>query len=197
MSEPVDIELAQQADLPRILELSNWAAIHTAANFSTAPESLEMWTQAWEKTHAFYPWLVARTSSAIVGFAKASPHRTRGAYAWTAEVSVYIDDSWQGRGVGRLLLRALAQLTNAQGYGVLLAGIVDGHQASEKLHARVGFNRCGTFHRAGYKLGRWYDVGWWELLLSATVAAPTQIQPVAGIARGVLGSARLPTAIEG
>ena len=88
------------------------------------------------------------------------------AYAWTAEVSVYVDPAFHGAGIGSRLYDVLIPILRDQGYGLLLAGITAGHEASERLHVRFGFTRCGTFHRVGHKLGAWHDVGYWELFLS-------------------------------
>ena len=110
--------------------------------------------------------------------ARPSPHRSRGAYRWIAEVSVYIDEAWQGRRVGSSLYRVLIPLLREQGYVTLLAGITSGHAASERLHQGAGFVRCGTFHRAGWKMGAWHDVGYWELHLQPPSIAPSPIRPV-------------------
>lgn len=171
------IELATEADVPRILEISNWAAAHTTANFSLQPEPLEPWLALWRGTHAMHPWLVARDGDAIVGFAKSGPHRARAAYDWCAELSVYIDPAWHGRGVGHLLYRALIPRLRAQGYVTLLAGITGGHVASERLHQKHGFVRCATFHRIGFKLGAWHDVTYWELHLAGE-EPPGPVTPV-------------------
>lgn len=177
------IELAREADLPRILELSNWAAEHTAANFATQPEPLAQWVEAWRETAAAHPWLVARGEGGeVAGFAKSSPHRSRAAYNWSVELSVYIDPQWHGRGLGRALYDVLIPLLRAQGYMTALAGIVGGHEASERLHAKAGFVRCATFHCMGWKFDRWHDVGYWELQLQPLGEAPRPIRPVAEVA---------------
>lgn len=173
------IELATEADVPRCLEMANWAAAHTTANFAVKPETLESWVGLFQKTQHQHPWLVAREDDAAIGFAKSGPHRPREAYDWSAELSVYIDPAWHGRGVGRALYAALLPLLREQGYVTLLAGITAGHAASEALHARFGFTRCGTFHRVGWKQGAWHDVSYWELHLSDGPAAP--IRPVAAV----------------
>ncbi len=174
-TEVVTIELAGADDIDRIAALANRAGETGTANFATEPEPTGQWLGDWRATAATHPWLVAR-SGGVVGFAKASPHRARGAYRWTAEVSVYIDEAWHGRGIGTSLYRVLIPLLRAQGYVTLLAGITAGHAASERLHERAGFVRCGTFHRAGWKFGAWHDVGYWELQLAD--AEPGPIHPV-------------------
>ncbi len=179
----MDIRLAELADLPRIVELSNRAAAETTANFATSPEPVEQWSVAWRETSAMHPWLVACADADVIGFAKSSPHRSRGAYAWTAEVTVYIDPAHHGGGVGTALYARLIPLLRDQGYVTLLAGITAGHTASERLHARAGFVRCGTFHRAGWKFGAWHDVGYWELHLQPPDHVPAPPRPVAEVLR--------------
>ncbi|HWM87553.1 MAG TPA: GNAT family N-acetyltransferase [Kofleriaceae bacterium] len=159
------IQLATAGDVPAIAWLVNRAAETGTANFATEPEPVADWLRDWQETAASHPWLVARSNGRVLGFAKASPHRARGAYRWTAEVTVYIDESRHGEGLGTALYGALIPLLRAQGFVTLLAGITAGHVASERLHARAGFARCGTFHRSGWKWGAWYDVGYWELQL--------------------------------
>ena len=191
MNPDFQIELASESDVPRMLELSNWAAKHTPANFATKPESLEQWLQVWRQTSRFHPWLVARfpamngvrQDQTILGFAKSSPHRAREAYNWSAEVSVYIDPDFHGKGIGSKLYGALLPLLRDQGYVTLLGGITDGHAPSERLHSKVGFVRCGTFHRIGWKFDRWYDVGYWELHLQPADHAPGPIKPISEILR--------------
>ncbi len=121
---------------------------------------------------------MAKDGARIVGFARGSSHRARGAYAWTAEVSVYVAFDTHARRVGTRLYERLVPTMRAQGYVTLLAGITPGNPASERLHARFGFVRCGTYHRAGWKLGAWHDVGYWELHLAPENEPPRAIQPV-------------------
>ncbi|MHB8416596.1 MAG: GNAT family N-acetyltransferase [Myxococcales bacterium] len=155
-----------------ILEISNWAAAQLDANFALEPEPLAQWLASFDATRARYPWLVVRQGERVVGFAKAGPHRARGAYAWAAEVSVYVHPELHGRGVGRALYRRLLPILRRQGFVTLLAGITRGNRASEALHRHFGFRRCGTFHRVGWKFGRWCDVGYWELPLRPAGAPP-------------------------
>lgn len=161
----VEVELAREEDVPAILALANWAAVNTPANFATEPEGLDEWTRTWKATSAMYPWLVARAGGTLLGFAKGSPHRARGAYKWIAEVSVYVEVAAHGRRIGSELYRRLVPVMREQGYVTLLAGIAPPNPASERLHEAFGFVRCGTYHRAGWKLGKWHDVGYWELHL--------------------------------
>lgn len=172
---------ATRSDVPRILELANWAAAHTVANFALEPEPLEEWYASFDATHVKYPWLVARgedRQEPARGFAKASPHRSRGAYAWTCEVAVYVAPEVHGQGIGKKLYQELIPILRAQGYAVALAGIATPNPASEALHASVGFVKCATFHKVGYKFDQWLDATYWELVLKSDDAPPEAILPV-------------------
>jgi phosphinothricin acetyltransferase len=188
MIRDLRITLAREDDVPRILEISNWAAEHTTANFATRPELLESWLDTWRRTSRFHPWLVARVDRSVMGFARSGPHKSRGAYDWTADVSVYLHPDVHGKGIGTALYDVLIPLLRAQGYVTLVAGITGGHTASQRLHEKMGFVRCATFHRMGWKFGLWHDVGYWELHLRAA-DEPSPILPVEAVAAELLSSA--------
>lgn len=172
------IELANEADVEAILAIANRAAESTDANFATAPERLDDWLATHRATRATHPWLVARDRDRVVGFAKASVHRARGAYAWTAEVSVYVEPAAHRRGLGRALYGLLIPLLRAQGYVTLLAGIALPNDASVALHERAGFRACGAYHRVGFKRGHWIDVGYWEQHLALDHVPPGELWSV-------------------
>jgi L-amino acid N-acyltransferase YncA len=176
--EPLSITLATREDVPRILEIINWAAANGTANFATEPEPLSMWLELYDQTHEWHPWLVAKEGGRIVGVAKSGPHRARGAYHWSADLSVYLDGSIHGRGVGTKLYERLLPMLRAQNYALLVAGITSGHVASERLHQKFGFKLVGTFHRIGFKFGKWHDVGYWELPLFEGAGRPPELKPV-------------------
>lgn len=173
------VRAAAASDIQRVAGLANEAAARSWASFATAPEPVADWERAWASTHEAHPWLVADEGGAVVGFARAGPYRPRGAYAWTAEVSVYVDPAWHGRGVGAALYGRLVALTRAQGYVTLLAGIAQPNEASERLHARFGFARVGSLSRVGYKLGAYRDVAFWQLSLWPELVPPEPLRPVA------------------
>ena len=182
----VSVNWARREDVPAILALANWAADHTVANLATAHEPLSEWQASFDGTSQKYPWIVARdTSERVVGFAKGAPYKARGAYAWTAEVTVYIDVSVHGKGVGTRLYDVLVPTLRAQGYVTLVAGITVPNTPSERLHERFGFVRCATYHRVGFKEGKWHDVGFWELMVRTGDDAPGAIADTRSVGVGL------------
>jgi L-amino acid N-acyltransferase YncA len=113
-----------------------------------------------------HPWLVFEAGGEVLGYAYASTHRTRQAYQWSTDVSVYIHERARKRGVGRALYTALFEVLRRQGFFNAYAGITLPNAGSVQLHESMGFTRVGVYSRAGFKFGRWHDVLWLELRLS-------------------------------
>ncbi len=103
-----------------------------------------------------YPYLVAEHDGAVMGYAYAGAYRTRPAYRFTVEDSIYVAPSAQGRGVGRALLSALIDATETRGFRLMIALIGDkASMGSIRLHEAAGFQLVGMFEPVGYKHGRW------------------------------------------
>ncbi len=174
-----DVRLATASDLPAILDISNWAALNTAANFAIEPETLDTWQTDYDETHEMFPWLVAADDLGdVVAFAKAGPWKGRCAYGWTAETTVYVMPDSFGKGIGTALYTRLVETLRAQGYRTLLGGITQPNPASVRLHEALGFRRVALLEGVGWKFDRWHDVGYWQLDLVDGGNAPTTIKPV-------------------
>ncbi|MCH7736285.1 MAG: N-acetyltransferase [Chloroflexi bacterium] len=118
------------------------------------------------------PWLVCESDERILGYAYAGPHRARAAYQWSVEVSVYVQADARQMGVGRALYRSLFDLLTLQGFRNAFAGITLPNPASVALHESLGFQPIGVYRDVGHKLGRWHDVGWWQLPLGEDDGPP-------------------------
>jgi phosphinothricin acetyltransferase len=102
----------------------------------------------------------------VAGFAYGGPHRTRAAYRWSVDVTVYVAEQARGHGVGRALYGALLPALAERGFHAAFAGIALPNPGSVALHEAVGFTPLGVYREVGFKLGRWHDVGWWQRLLT-------------------------------
>ncbi len=127
-----------------------------------APSEVEMRSRM-AKLAPRYPWLVAVDRGSAAGYAYASPHRTRAAYASSVDVSVYVADAARRKGVGRALYAALfTDLAKTAAFHRAFAGIALPNDASVALHKRFDFEPIGIYHEVGRKFGRWIDVAWWQ-----------------------------------
>jgi phosphinothricin acetyltransferase len=104
------------------------------------------------------PYLVADFGGMVAGYAYCTLYRTRSAYRYSLEDSVYVRPDAQGRGIGKTLLGELIRCCEATGYRQIIAVIGDSaNAASIGLHASAGFLRVGTLRSVGFKFGRWVD----------------------------------------
>lgn len=167
---------AASGDMDAIASILNESIVNTHANFSVKPTSAGEQRRAWLADCAMYPWLVAEEGGSVVGFARACRWKGRCAYDWSAEVAVYVDKAARGTGVGFALYEQLFDLLRRQGYRSLLAGIALPDKPSVRLHEKVGMHCVGTLTRMGYKLGQWWDVGYWQIVFGE--GPPGEILPV-------------------
>lgn len=149
--------------------------VGTASFEVEAPDGRAMRTRM-ASSDGLYPWLVATTGEAagVLGFAYATRFRERPAYRYIVETSIYVADAVQRQGAGRLLYEALIDTLRAQGFTQAIGTIALPNDQSIALHEQVGFRRAGVIREAGYKLGRWIDVGYWQCELADAVMPPVE-----------------------
>ncbi len=157
----------------------------SAVSFETAaPDEAEMRARIAAAGDG-HPWLAACDSDgAVAGYAYAAAFRTRPAYRFTVETSVYLARDAHGRGVGTTLYRALLPVLERQGYTQAIAAITLPNPVSVALHERLGFARAGVYERVGFKLGEWLSVGLWQRPLAPLAAAPQEPRPVSAVWTG-------------
>ena len=139
--------------------------VESPASFELEPPGPAEMARRIETTARTHPWLVAEEEGKVTGYAYAAPARSRPAYQWCAEVSVYLAAEARGRGLGGILLDALLKELGQRGIATVIAGVTLPNPASVRLFEGRGFEPVGVFRRAGYKLGAWHDVGWWQRFL--------------------------------
>ena len=158
--------MATRADARVMLDIYEPIVRATATSFETDPPTLPEFEERIDQTLRQHPWLLCEIDGGTAGYAYGCPFRRRPAYRWTAEVAVYVHRQYQKRGVGGALYRAILACLRLQGYQSVMAGIALPNEASVHLHRRAGFERIGVIRQAGYKLGGWHDISWWQRRLS-------------------------------
>jgi len=133
---------------------------NTAITFEIDPPlSVEMSARiaAAVRTHA---WVVLEDEGRVVGYAYGGPYKSRSAYRWSCEVSVYLEHDRQRTGGGRALYDALFLRLAERGFRTAVAGMTLPNDASVGLHHAMGFEPVGTYRRIGWKHNAWHDVAW-------------------------------------
>ena len=131
------------------------------------PDDAEIRARLSAISSAGLPWRVALDADGtLAGYAYASLYRTRSAYRYTLENSVYVAPGTLRRGIGSVLMRDLIARCAHVGYRQMLAVIGDSaNEASIRLHAKLGFEMIGIHRAVGFKFGRWIDVVHMQLAL--------------------------------
>jgi L-amino acid N-acyltransferase YncA len=170
------IRSAAVTDAEGILAIYRDFVTETGVTFETEPPSLDEMRARIERAVKRYAWLVFERAAELLGYAYADRFHPRPAYRWSVEVSVYVKPDFQGQGVGRSLLSALLESLGGRGYVNAFAGVALPNPASVKLFESLGFEQIALQKQVGYKLGRWRDVGWWQLELAAASVPPPIIE---------------------
>lgn len=150
-----------------ILEILNEAILTSTALYEYEPRllsSMRPWFEAKENRQFPVLGAVAATGQ-LLGFATYGTFRERPAYKYSVEHSVYVHKDHRGQGLGRALLQHLIAVATEQQYHVLVGGIDLENTGSIALHEKLGFRHAGTIQQAGFKFGRWLDLGFYQLLL--------------------------------
>jgi L-amino acid N-acyltransferase YncA len=166
---------ATASDFPAIAAIYAHHVLHGSASFEETPPSLDemLRRHAAVREHGL-PWLVAEIEGRVAGYCYATPYRPRPAYRYTIEDSIYIDETFRGRGLGHTLLGALIERCEAGPWRQMIAVVADPRGGSLKLHERLGFELTGTLRGVGFKHGQWRDTALMQRTLGRGADTPPE-----------------------
>jgi phosphinothricin acetyltransferase len=169
------IRNATAADLPAITEIYRDSVLNGTASYEiTPPDLAEMASRQSGIVDKGYPYIVAEAEDGtLLGYAYASAFRTRPAYRWLVEDSIYLAPEARGRGVGKALLRELLVRCEALGFRQMVAVIGGASPASVAVHKTLGFELTGTLKGTGFKHGKWLDT----VLMQIALGEGTETEP--------------------
>lgn len=156
----------QPQDTQAILDIINYNIINSTALYDYNIRSYEQQKAILEeKINKYFPVIVAEENGKVVGFGMYSEFRFREAYKYTVEHSVYVDNDYHGKGIGKLLLQELIQLAKKQKLHTMIAVIDAENQSSVDFHEKFGFKTVGIIKESGYKFDRWLHSVFMQLIL--------------------------------
>ncbi|WP_103018310.1 GNAT family N-acetyltransferase [Alicycliphilus denitrificans] len=163
------IRASRDDDLAAITAIYAHHVLHGTGTFEIDPPGIQdMAARRADVLARGLPYLVAEEDGRVTGFAYCNWFKPRPAYRYSAEDSIYVADHARGRGLGRLLLDALAEHAQAAGVRMLLAVIGDSANAgSIAVHRAAGFTEVGVMRSVGWKFGAWRDIVLMEKPLGA------------------------------
>lgn len=160
------IRPAAASDVPAMLAVYSPYVTDTAVTFEYEAPTLEEFSAKFARISADYPWLVLEEEGRILGYAYASRMFEKAAYAWCAELTVYLAREAAGQGRGRELYLALERELRDMGVRVLYGLVTASNVPSLRFNAAMGFRQVGLLAASGWKFGVWHDVVWLEKRLS-------------------------------
>lgn len=162
--KPLPVRPGRESDLPTLVAIYNHYIEHTPITFDLAPVTVEQRRPWFAQFHVSgrRQLFVATVNDEAVGYACSVGLRPKAAYDPSVEVSVYIAPARVGQGIGAALYEALFAALAKEDVHRAYAGITLPNPASEKLHARFGFEPVGTWNEVGRKFDRYWDVAWME-----------------------------------
>lgn len=144
----------------------------TVVTFETVPPSTQEIARRIADSLRTHAWLVLEDEGRVTGYAYAHPWKSRAAYRWSCEVSVYLEVGRRRTGAGRALDTQLFERLVQRGYRIAIAGMTLPNEASVGLHRAMGFEDGGINRRIGWKKNAWHDVAWMQRELVTAAADP-------------------------
>lgn len=152
----ITIRNYKQEDLPAILQIINFNIINSTSLYDYNIRSLALQkTILEEKIAKNFPVFVAEINNICVGFGMYAEFRFREAYCFTVEHSIYVDEKYQGLGIGKLLIEKLIEKARNQNLHTMIGVIDSENESSIKFHEQYGFQIVGTIKESGFKFNRW------------------------------------------
>lgn len=182
--KPVYIRTATEDDAEEMLKIYSYYVTETAVTFEEETPSVAEFQSRIRTIRSSFPYYVAEKDGRILGYAYASKFRTRAAYRWDSEFSVYVDKDAHGLGIGSLLLDAVEETLRRQGIVNLYAIVSDSPKPcryipgeSIPFHLKHGFVEEGHLSKSGVKFGEWFDTVYLVKRLKENTDNPSKPQP--------------------
>ena len=156
-------------DAPQVAAIYYPYVVNTPITFETdPPDGTKMYGRMTHVSQT-YPWLVCEHENEIMGYSYGSKFRDRSAYDWIVETTLYVREAAHGLGIGKALYASLLECLKLQGFTSAFGVIALPNNPSVSLHEHFGFTKDYLMIDAGYRDGRWYDVGFWRLNFSQAI----------------------------
>jgi L-amino acid N-acyltransferase YncA len=169
------IRIARADDADAIHAIYAPSVTASAITFETELPGVEAMRQRIVNRLQHYPWLVWEEHGGVLAYAYATRFRERAAYDWIAETSIYVHGEARRRGIARHLYGVLLEVMRFQGINQAVGVITLPGDVSVSMHEAMGFTPAGVWSKAGYKLGRWWDVGVWQKELQSPANPPVAL----------------------
>lgn len=177
----MNIRIATLDDTIRILDIYKFYVENTCITFEYETPTKAEFENRIKNTLKKYPYIVAEENGEIYGYAYASSFKSRQAYDWAVETSIYVKNNASGLGVGTLLYKELEKYLKLQNIINVNACIAYPNEKSENFHKKFGYKTVAHFTKCGYKFGQWHDMIWMEKFIGEHAKNPLNIIPFSAL----------------
>ncbi len=174
----LNIRDASGCDAPACAAIYARYVTDTAITFEADPPTPTEMAGRIAAATGTHVWLVMedQDEGRVVGYAYGGPFKSRPAYRWSCEVSIYLEVGRRRSGAGRALYEALFARLAERGFCIAVAGMTLPNESSVGLHRALGFEPVGTYRRIGWKHGAWHDVAFMQRALVAGTTPPADLR---------------------
>ncbi|WP_375088271.1 N-acetyltransferase family protein [Peribacillus sp. RS7] len=142
MEEHIEFREAELSDLPRIVEIYNSTIASRMVTADTEPVSVQSRVKWFEEHDSeSRPLFIITIEGDTAGWMSFQSFYGRPAYNSTAEISIYIDDYFRGKGIGQISIQKAIEVSPKLGVKTLLGFIFAHNAPSLKLFSKFGFEK--------------------------------------------------------
>lgn len=181
-SKDIVIRTATLEDAREILDIYAPYVEKTVITFEYEVPSLEEFQMRMKHILKKHPYIVAEKDGEILGYAYTGSFVGRAAYDWAVETTIYVKENKKKMGLGKMLYKALEDISRAQ--NILNMNACIGYPETEdeyltknsaEFHGHLGYRMVGEFRQCGYKFGRWYNMVWMEKMIGEHTDNPLPV----------------------
>ena len=156
------IREAKSKDAKAIASIYNHYILNSAISFEEKPINENIIIERINSNEK-NKWWIYESADELLGYAYSTNWKSRSAYRYTVESSIYLKPNNFRNGIGTALYIKLLESLKKEGFRRVLAGISLPNDSSVLFHENLGFKKVGQLEAVGYKFKKWIDIGYWEL----------------------------------
>ncbi len=142
-------------DSEKVLEIFQQGINSRNATFESIVPSWETWSDHHFQNSRF---VIENEEGTVIGWCALKPVSKRECFRGIAEVSIYLDENYQSKGLGKILIRKLILDSEEHEFWTLQAGIFPENKASVSLFQSLGFRIVGVREKMAEMNGIWRDI---------------------------------------
>ncbi|WP_415858086.1 arsinothricin resistance N-acetyltransferase ArsN1 family A [Brevibacillus parabrevis] len=159
------VRKASDVDLESILAIYNQGIVDRIATLESEVKDYNYIRKWFDEHQGRYTVLVAEVDNTIIGWASLNRYSNRCAYDGVADLSIYIERDYRGKGVGKVLLRKLEETARSHQFYKIVLFTFPFNGLGQGLYKKCGYREVGVFHNQGILDGNFVDVMAMEKIL--------------------------------